>query len=165
MEVATRVKRAATVMTNKLVAVKAAKGENSSRDGLENTIAEACEKLEKFIQTYSPQVKFLSFEEHTALIKAAVQCLGDVETAELPDDDFQKVLCTFLDGMELGENQATAVGLYPILELYKVGEEAGELTSDVKKLIASINACLVKKSKEAEARLVSPDYTPEDYLT
>jgi len=165
MEVATQVKRAARIMTNKLAAVKAAKGKTFSLDSIQSTITEASEKLEKFIKIYSPQVKFLSVEEHTALVKAAVQCLGDSVTAELPDDDFQKVLCTFLDGLELGENQATVVGLYPILELYKVGEEVGELTPDVKKLVASINACLVRKSKEAEARLVSPDYVPEDYLT
>lgn len=165
MEVATEVKRVARIMTDKLIAAKAASGKDSSTNVAQNTITDACEKLEKFMRIYSPQVKFLSVEEHTALVKAAVQCLGDVETAELPDDNLQKAICAFLDGLELGENQATTVGLYPILELYKVGEEAGELSPDVKKLIGSINACLIRKSKEAEARLVSPDYIPEDYLT
>ncbi|PWW75000.1 hypothetical protein C7212DRAFT_364751 [Tuber magnatum] len=163
MEVANLVKRAARILTKKLVSAKAA-SKDSSTDALPNATADACEKVEKFLRIYSPQVKFLNTEEYMGLLKAAVQCLGDVETSELPDHDFQKVLCTFLDGMKLSESQAITLGLYPILELYKADGEFGEINPDVMQLIASINASLVKRSKAAEERLVDPDYVPEDYL-
>ncbi|CUS12776.1 unnamed protein product [Tuber aestivum] len=164
MEVATQVKRAARILTKKLVSAKAA-SKNSSAEEQQNIVVNACEKVKKFVKIYSPQIKFLNAEEHTALLRAAVQCLGGAEAAELPNRDFQKVLWTFLEGMKLSESQAITVGLYPILEIYKMEEESGELGPGVKQLIASVNASLVRKSKAAEARLVDPDYLPEDYLT
>ncbi|KAG0125372.1 hypothetical protein HOY82DRAFT_543179 [Tuber indicum] len=164
MEVATQVKRVARIMTDKLVAAKAASMNDPSTD-TQKAIDNACEKMEKFIRIYSSQVKFLNDEECMALLKAAVQCLCDAQTGDFPNHNFQKALCTFLKQMELSERQATTLGLYPILELYRVAEESGDIGPDVAELVASIEASLLRKSKEAEGKLVNPDYIPEDYLT
>ncbi|RPA97457.1 hypothetical protein L873DRAFT_1790955 [Choiromyces venosus 120613-1] len=161
MEVANKVKRAAKIMIHKLADLKTALTRRAA-------IVDASEKMEKFTRIYSPQIKFLSVDEFVDLLKAVVQSLvngGGEEGAEIADPLLQKPLFAFLDVLKLSETQARMLGLYPILELYWVGEEFGdELDPDVFAHITSIRDTLVRKNKASEDRLINHNYVPEDYL-
>ncbi|RPA94935.1 hypothetical protein L873DRAFT_1378257 [Choiromyces venosus 120613-1] len=168
MEVANKVKRAAKIMICKLTDLKTAGIEEPEAGTHHAAIVDASEKMEKFTRIYSPQIKFLSVDEFMDLLKAVVQSLGNgggEEGAEIADPLLQKPLFAFLDGLKLSETQATTLGLYPVLELYWVGEEfEDELDPDVFAHIASIRDTLVRKNKASEDRLINHDYVPEDYL-
>ncbi|RPB01512.1 DUF699-domain-containing protein [Choiromyces venosus 120613-1] len=161
IEVANKVKCAAKIMIHKLADPKTACTGRAA-------IVDASKKMEKFTHIYSAQIKCLSVDEFMDLLKAVVQSLvngGGEEGAEIADPLLQKPLFAFLDVLKLSETQARTLGLYPILELYRVREEFGdELNPDVFAHITSIRDTLVRKNKASEDGLIDHNYVLEDYL-